>query len=154
MPPTSTACPSPTPTAAQGPRLPLEQALQTLVRPQDLAAVILEPVLGEGGFVVPPPAFVAELRAFCDRYGIVLIADEVQTGFGRTGTMFASERLDLRPDLMTVREVDRRRPAAGGGGRPRDDHGRDPAGRRRRHLRRQPGRLRRRAAGDRAARGR
>jgi 4-aminobutyrate aminotransferase/(S)-3-amino-2-methylpropionate transaminase len=86
---------------AQGPRLPLENALQTLVRPQDLAAVILEPVLGEGGFVVPPPAFVAELRAFCDRFGVVLIADEVQTGFGRTGTMFASERLDLRPDLMT-----------------------------------------------------
>ena len=85
----------------QGPRLPIEETLRTLARPQDLAAVIIEPVLGEGGFVVPPPAFVAELRAFCDRYAVVLIADEVQTGFGRTGTMFASERLDLRPDLMT-----------------------------------------------------
>jgi 4-aminobutyrate aminotransferase/(S)-3-amino-2-methylpropionate transaminase len=86
----------------QGPRGTLETALATLVRPEDLAAVILEPVLGEGGFLVPPPAFVAELRALCDRHGIVLVADEVQTGFGRTGTMFASERLDLRPDLITA----------------------------------------------------
>ena len=84
------------------PREPIETALKTLVRPEDLAAVILEPVLGEGGFLVPPAAFIAELRAFCDRHGIVLIADEIQSGFGRTGTMFASERLDLRPDLMTV----------------------------------------------------
>ncbi len=86
----------------EGPRLPLEEALRTLVRPEDLAAVVFEPVLGEGGFVVAPPAFVAELRAFCDRHGVVLIADEVQTGFGRTGAMFASERLNVRPDLMTV----------------------------------------------------
>jgi 4-aminobutyrate aminotransferase/(S)-3-amino-2-methylpropionate transaminase len=86
----------------QGPRNGIETALETVVRPQDLAAVILEPVLGEGGFLVPPATFVAELRAFCDRHGIVLIADEIQSGFGRTGTMFASERLSLRPDLMTV----------------------------------------------------
>ena len=86
----------------EGRREPLETALKTLVRPEDLAAVILEPVLGEGGFVVAPAPFLAELRALCDRHGIVLIADEVQTGFGRTGTMFASERLDMRPDLMAV----------------------------------------------------
>jgi 4-aminobutyrate aminotransferase/(S)-3-amino-2-methylpropionate transaminase len=86
----------------EGPRLPLEAALRTLVRPEDLAAVVFEPVLGEGGFVVAPPEFVAELRAFCDRHGVVLIADEVQTGFGRTGAMFASEGLNVRPDLMTV----------------------------------------------------
>jgi 4-aminobutyrate aminotransferase/(S)-3-amino-2-methylpropionate transaminase len=86
----------------EGPRRPLEVALQTLVRPQDLAAAIVEPVLGEGGFLVPPPSFVGELRALCDRHGIVLIADEVQSGFGRTGAMFASERLDLRPDLVTA----------------------------------------------------
>jgi 4-aminobutyrate aminotransferase/(S)-3-amino-2-methylpropionate transaminase len=86
----------------EGPRLPLEAALRTLVRPEDLAAVVFEPVLGEGGFVVAPPGFVAELRAFCDRHGVVLIADEVQTGFGRTGAMFASEGLNVRPDLMTV----------------------------------------------------
>jgi 4-aminobutyrate aminotransferase/(S)-3-amino-2-methylpropionate transaminase len=86
----------------QGPRYPIERALETLVRPRDLAAVIVEPVLGEGGFLVAPPDFVAELRAFCDRNGVVLIADEVQTGFGRTGAMFASERLGLRPDLVTA----------------------------------------------------
>jgi len=86
----------------EGPRLPLEEALATLVRPEDLAAVIVEPVLGEGGFLVLPPAFAAELRAFCDRHGVVLVADEVQSGFGRAGTMFASERLGLRPDLVTA----------------------------------------------------
>ena len=86
----------------EGPRNGIENALKTVVRPQDLAAVVLEPVLGEGGFLVAPATFVAELRAFCDRHGIVLIADEIQSGFGRTGTMFASERLSLRPDLMTV----------------------------------------------------
>jgi len=79
----------------------LEQALMPQVRPSDLAAVILEPVLGEGGFVVPPPAFAAELNAFCQKHGIVLIADEVQTGMGRTGAMFASERVGLQPDLVT-----------------------------------------------------
>ncbi|HET6150413.1 MAG TPA: 4-aminobutyrate--2-oxoglutarate transaminase [Polyangia bacterium] len=84
------------------PRDPIEVALKTEVRPEDLAAVILEPVLGEGGFLVAPAPFVAELRAFCDRHGIVLIADEIQSGFGRTGTMFASQQLDMRPDLMTV----------------------------------------------------
>ena len=84
------------------PRDTIETSLKTLVRPEDLAAVILEPVLGEGGFLVPPAPFITELRAFCDRHGIVLIADEIQSGFGRTGTMFASERLNLRPDLMTV----------------------------------------------------
>ena len=71
------------------------------VRPSDLAAVILEPVLGKDGFVVPPPAFAAELNAFCQKHGIVLIADEVQTGMGRTGAMFASERVGLQPDLVT-----------------------------------------------------
>jgi 4-aminobutyrate aminotransferase/(S)-3-amino-2-methylpropionate transaminase len=86
----------------EGPRLPLEAALATLVRPGDLAAVVVEPVLGEGGFLVAPPDFVAELRAFCDRHGVVLVADEVQSAFGRTGVLFASERLGLRPDLVTV----------------------------------------------------
>ena len=80
----------------------LEERLLPLVRPEDLAAVILEPILGEGGFVVPPAAFLAELRAFCDAHGVVLIADEVQTGFGRTGAMFASSRLGLEPDLITM----------------------------------------------------
>ncbi|MDP2345664.1 MAG: 4-aminobutyrate--2-oxoglutarate transaminase [Deltaproteobacteria bacterium] len=80
----------------------LEQALMPHVRPEELAAVILEPVQGEGGFVVPPVAFFQELRAFCDKHKIVLIADEVQTGIGRTGTVFASEQLGFVPDLTTV----------------------------------------------------
>jgi 4-aminobutyrate aminotransferase/(S)-3-amino-2-methylpropionate transaminase len=80
----------------------LEQALMPHVRPEELAAVILEPVQGEGGFVVPPVAFFQELRAFCDKHKIVLIADEVQTGVGRTGTVFASEQLGFTPDLTTV----------------------------------------------------
>jgi 4-aminobutyrate aminotransferase / (S)-3-amino-2-methylpropionate transaminase / 5-aminovalerate transaminase len=79
-----------------------EHALKTVVRPQDLAAVVFEPVLGEGGFIAAPPEFVREARAFCDRHGIVLVADEIQCGMARTGTMFASEQLGLEPDLMTV----------------------------------------------------
>jgi 4-aminobutyrate aminotransferase/(S)-3-amino-2-methylpropionate transaminase len=80
----------------------IEMALQTIVDPADLAAVIIEPVLGEGGFITPPREFWPQLREFCDRYGVVLILDEVQTGFGRTGTMFACEQLGVAPDLMTV----------------------------------------------------
>jgi 4-aminobutyrate aminotransferase/(S)-3-amino-2-methylpropionate transaminase len=70
------------------------------VAPEDVAAIIVEPVLGEGGFVVPPEEFFAELRAICDKHGIVLIADEVQTGFARTGAMFACERFGLVPDIL------------------------------------------------------
>jgi 4-aminobutyrate aminotransferase/(S)-3-amino-2-methylpropionate transaminase len=70
------------------------------VAAETVAAIIVEPVLGEGGFVVPPPEFFAELRATCDRYGIVLIADEVQSGFARSGAMFACERFGLVPDIL------------------------------------------------------
>jgi 4-aminobutyrate aminotransferase / (S)-3-amino-2-methylpropionate transaminase / 5-aminovalerate transaminase len=86
----------------QGVRGPLDEALKTLVRPDDLAAIIVEPILGEGGFVVPPAAFLQELRALADRHGIVLILDEVQSGFGRSGTMFACERFGIEPDLITL----------------------------------------------------
>jgi 4-aminobutyrate aminotransferase/(S)-3-amino-2-methylpropionate transaminase len=79
-----------------------ERALQTIVPPGELAAVIIEPVLGEGGFITPPAEFWPALRAFCDRHGIVLILDEVQTGFGRTGTMFAAEQLGIEPDVIAV----------------------------------------------------
>jgi 4-aminobutyrate aminotransferase/(S)-3-amino-2-methylpropionate transaminase len=72
------------------------------VAPTDVAAVVFEPVLGEGGFVPAPPEFAAGLRALCDRHGIVLVADEVQTGFGRTGRMFAMEHLGVEADLVTV----------------------------------------------------
>ena len=70
------------------------------VAPETVAAIIVEPVLGEGGFVVPPPEFFAELRIICDKHGIVLIADEVQTGLARTGAMFACERFGLVPDIL------------------------------------------------------
>ena len=68
--------------------------------PDQIAAVIVEPVLGEGGFLPAPPEFLKNLREFCTKNGIVLIADEIQSGFGRTGTLFASERLGFVPDLL------------------------------------------------------
>ena len=67
-----------------------------------MAAIILEPVQGEGGFYVMPPEFMRALREICDRHGIVLIADEIQTGFARTGKLFAMEHYDVLPDLMTM----------------------------------------------------
>src|SRR5262249_39752963 len=94
--------PYPYPYRGEGPRGPLAEALRTIVRPDDLAAVVIEPVLGEGGFITPPPEFWPDLRGLCDRHGIVLVADEVQTGFGRTGALFACDRLGVVPDLMTV----------------------------------------------------
>lgn len=80
----------------------IEQAFATAVQADRVAAVVVEPVLGEGGFVVPPPAFLPSLRDLCDRHGIVLIADEVQTGIGRTGRFFAFEHAGIEPDLITV----------------------------------------------------
>jgi 4-aminobutyrate aminotransferase len=67
-----------------------------------VAAIILEPIQGEGGFYVMPPEFMRALRQICDQHGIVLIADEIQTGFARTGKMFAMEHRDVLPDLMTM----------------------------------------------------
>ena len=72
------------------------------VDPQRVAAIILEPVQGEGGFYAAPPTFMLALRKICDEHGILLIADEVQTGFARTGKMFAMEHYDVIPDLMTM----------------------------------------------------
>jgi 4-aminobutyrate aminotransferase/(S)-3-amino-2-methylpropionate transaminase len=80
----------------------LEQAFLTTVAPETVAAIVFEPVQGEGGFIPATQAFVEGLRAICDREGIVLVADEVQTGFGRTGRMFAMEHFGLEPDLLTV----------------------------------------------------
>jgi 4-aminobutyrate aminotransferase/(S)-3-amino-2-methylpropionate transaminase len=80
----------------------LEQIFESRVAPDKVAAMIIEPVLGEGGFIPAPPAFLHELRRIADAHGIVLIADEIQTGFGRTGTFFACEHYDLEPDLIAV----------------------------------------------------
>ncbi len=80
----------------------LELLFKVDVDPQRVAAIIIEPVQGEGGFHAAPPEFMRALRALCDRHGILLIADEVQTGFGRTGKLFAMEHYGVQPDLMTL----------------------------------------------------
>ena len=80
----------------------LEQALVTQVAAETVAAIVIEPVQGEGGFVVAAPEFLAGVRRICDDNGIVLVVDEVQTGFGRTGRLFAIEHYDVEPDLITI----------------------------------------------------
>jgi len=80
----------------------LDSLLESGVSPDQVAAIVIEPVLGEGGFIPAPPRFLQALRERCDRYGIVLVADEIQSGFGRTGTMFAIEQSGIAPDLITV----------------------------------------------------
>jgi 4-aminobutyrate aminotransferase len=72
------------------------------VSPEEVAAIFVEPVLGEGGYVVPPREFLVGLRQLCDRHGILLVFDEVQSGMGRTGTMFAAEHFDVVPDVMVL----------------------------------------------------
>ena len=71
-----------------------------LTVPEDVAAIVVEPLQGEGGYLVPPPGWLAELRDVCDRHGIVLVADEVQSGVGRTGTMWTIEQDDVAPDVL------------------------------------------------------
>lgn len=80
----------------------IEDTFKRVVAAESVAAVIVEPIQGEGGFVTPPPEFYPTLNAICRKYGILVIADEVQTGFARTGAMFASERLGLEPDLVAM----------------------------------------------------
>jgi 4-aminobutyrate aminotransferase/(S)-3-amino-2-methylpropionate transaminase len=80
----------------------LERALVTQVAAENIAAIVLEPVQGEGGFVVAPAEFVRGVREMCDEHGIVLVVDEVQTGFARTGRMWAIEHYGVEPDLITV----------------------------------------------------
>jgi 4-aminobutyrate aminotransferase len=70
--------------------------------PKDVAAIVVEPIQGEGGYVVPPAGFLRTLRALCDKHGILLIMDEVQTGIGRTGKMFACEHEDIVPDILVI----------------------------------------------------
>ena len=80
----------------------LQNVFKADVGPQDVAAIVIEPVQGEGGFYQTPKAFMAELRRICDEHGICLVADEVQTGFARTGKIFAIEHYDIEPDLIPV----------------------------------------------------
>ena len=80
----------------------LRRAFSTLVAAEDVAAIVFEPVQGEGGFIPAPREFVEGLREICDEHGIVLVCDEVQTGFGRTGRFFAIEHFGVEPDLITV----------------------------------------------------
>jgi 4-aminobutyrate aminotransferase len=80
----------------------LERLFKHLIPPEETACIIIEPVLGEGGYVVPPADFLRRLRSLCDKWGILLIFDEVQAGMGRTGRWFASEHFGVVPDVMTV----------------------------------------------------
>ncbi|MEH7265654.1 aminotransferase class III-fold pyridoxal phosphate-dependent enzyme, partial [Priestia megaterium] len=79
-----------------------EQFLVTEVSPQTVAAVVMEPVQGEGGFIIPNKAFVQRVYEICKENGIVFVADEIQTGFARTGKYFAIEHFDIAPDLITI----------------------------------------------------
>ena len=80
----------------------LQQLFKADIDPKRVAAIILEPVQGEGGFYVAPPELMRALRKVCDEHGIVLIADEIQTGFARTGKLFAMDHYDVLPDLTTM----------------------------------------------------
>lgn len=80
----------------------IDQLFKYVVEPSRVAAIIVEPVLGEGGFYAAPTEFLQQLRKLCDQHGIVFIADEIQTGFGRTGRMFAMEHHGIEPDLTTM----------------------------------------------------
>jgi len=75
---------------------------RTVLPPEEVAAIVVEPVQGEGGYLVPPKKFLTEVRRIADRYGILLIFDEVQCGMGRTGKMFASEHFDVIPDIVAL----------------------------------------------------
>ena len=80
----------------------VEALFKTTCPPDELAAIFVEPIQGEGGYIVPPDDFLPGLRAICDRHGILLVVDEVQTGIGRTGRMFASEHWNVTPDILCL----------------------------------------------------
>lgn len=80
----------------------LRALLKTQSAPHETAAIVIEPVLGEGGYVVPPSSFLRELRSICDEHGILLVFDEIQTGFGRTGRFFAMEHSGVTPDIVIL----------------------------------------------------
>jgi 4-aminobutyrate aminotransferase len=80
----------------------LKKLLKSQTAPEETACIVVEPVLGEGGYVVPPAGFLPELRKLCDEHGILLIADEIQSGFGRTGKFFAVEHTQTTPDILLM----------------------------------------------------
>src|SRR3954471_23387491 len=80
----------------------LEDLFKRTVAPQEVAGLIVEPIQGEGGYIIPPPEFHRELRRLCDKHGILMIVDEVQSGMGRTGKMFAMEHWDVVPDIVCL----------------------------------------------------
>jgi 4-aminobutyrate aminotransferase len=79
-----------------------QTVLKRIAPPEEVAAIFVEPIQGEGGYHVPPPDFLPSLRELCDRYGILLVADEVQTGMGRTGKLFAVEHWGVEPDILCM----------------------------------------------------
>jgi 4-aminobutyrate aminotransferase len=86
--------------ATYGEAASVAELFATTCPAEDVAAIVVEPVLGEGGYIVPPPEFLPGLRALCDRHGILLVFDEVQSGMGRTGKMFAAEHTGVVPDVI------------------------------------------------------
>jgi 4-aminobutyrate aminotransferase len=88
--------------ATYGEAASVAELFGTTCPPEDVAAIVVEPVLGEGGYIVPPPEFLPGLRALCDRHGILLVFDEVQSGMGRTGKMFAAEHTGVVPDVILL----------------------------------------------------
>jgi 4-aminobutyrate aminotransferase-like enzyme len=80
----------------------IEKLFETIVPPENVAAIVVEPIQGEGGYVIPPAAFMPQLRRICDANGILLVADEVQSGFARSGRMFAVDHWGVVPDIMCV----------------------------------------------------
>ncbi|MCL1631199.1 aspartate aminotransferase family protein [Sporolactobacillus sp. CPB3-1] len=80
----------------------IDEIFHDLIEPEQVACMILEPIQGEGGYIVPPKSFLQAVRKICDDHGILLIFDEVQTGFGRTGKIFAYENFDVKPDIMSL----------------------------------------------------
>lgn len=79
-----------------------EEILGHILPPDEVAGILVESIQGEGGYIVPPPGFFPALRELCDKYGILLIADEVQSGMGRTGKWWAIEHFDVEPDVVTI----------------------------------------------------
>jgi len=80
----------------------IQRIFERLIPPEEVAAILVEPVQGEGGYIVPPAGFLHALRRICDENGILLVLDEVQTGFGRTGEMFAAQVFGVQPDIMAI----------------------------------------------------